>query len=189
MSKLAKFIVLAGGVLGLLGFFLPLFTVSHKGFKAQFTTFSLVQGIDRVEDHVEVVKGTEIDDQPEIKAALVEVNKKLAEVRPFFYALFMPAALLFLFAVMAIAKARMGRLLGFFSILVGAGGVTLWFLLQTAVTELSKDQADFAGGVGMHAILVSGGLGFFAGLVALFAPERGYQVSKRHAATLSTRAP
>lgn len=185
MSKLAKFIVLGGGVLGLLGFLLPLITVSYEDVNAQMTTFQLVKGIDKIEDIVEV-RAEEIP--PEAKAGLADFNAQLEKARVFFYGLFAPAALLTLFGLLAVAKARMGRLLGLFSFLVGAGGIGIWVVLQRIVAEAAESGGEAAGGIGMHLILVSGALGAIAGLTALISPERGY-VTPRYKATVSTRAP
>jgi hypothetical protein len=185
MSKLAKFIVLGGGVLGLLGFFLPLITASYGGVNAQMSTFQLVSGIDKLEEIVDV-KLDEVP--PEAKAGLAEFNENLKKARGIFYALFAPAALLLLMGLLAVAKARMGRGLGVFAFLVGGAGVGVWALLQTVIGEAAKSGGEAAGGIGMHLILVSGVLGIIAGLIALISPERGYD-APRHRATVSTRAP
>ena len=185
MSKLAKFIVLGGGVLGLLGFFLPLITATYQDVNAQISTFQLVRGIDDIQDIVEV----KVDDvPPEAKAGIADFNESLKEARVFFYALFAPAALLTLFGLLAVAKAHMGRVLGFLCFLAGGAGVGVWVLLQTVISEAAKSGTTATGGVGMHLILASGALGALAGLVALISPEQGY-VAPRYKATVSTRAP
>lgn len=185
MNKLAKFVVLAGGVLGILGFFLPLFQVTERGFRAQLTTFALVRGIDSIEKHVEALEGTDVDERPETRAALVELNAGLAKLRPLFIGLYVPAALLLLFGMLAIGKASMGRFLGFLSLLAGAGGIGIWILAQDAISQLAK-ESDFTAGIGMHLIMVSGVFGAIAGLVALISPDRDYE-NRRYAATVSTR--
>lgn len=184
MSKLAKFIVLGGGVLGVLGFFLPLVSATYQNVTAQMSTFQLVSGIDKIDEIVDV----KIDEVPaEAQAGLTDFNEALAKARAIFYALFAPSALLLLFGVLAIAKARMGRVLGAFSFLVGGLGIGIWAFLQAVISEAAKEGGTASGGIGMHLILVSGTLGIIAGLIALISPERGYQASHRHKATVSTR--
>lgn len=185
MSKLAKFIVLGGGVLGLLGFFLPLITATYQGVGAQMSTFQLVKGIDEIEDIVNVRAE---DIPPEAEAGLAEFNENLKEARAFFYGLFAPAALLTLMGLLAVAKARMGRVLGALCFLIGGAGIGVWVLLQSVVAEASKSSGTASAGIGMHLILASGALGALAGLIALISPERGY-VTPRYKATVSTRAP
>lgn len=183
MSKLAKFIVLGGGVLGILGFFLPLITASYQGVNAQMSTFQLVSGIDKIDEIVDV----KIDEVPaEAQAGLQEFNEGLKKARAVFYALFAPSALLLLMGLLAVAKARMGRVLGVFAFLVGGAGVGIWALLQSIISEAAKNGGEAGGGIGMHLILVSGALGIIAGLIALISPEKGYE-SRRHKATVSTR--
>jgi hypothetical protein len=184
MSKLAKFIVLGGGVLGVLGFFLPLITATYQGVNAQMTTLQLVSGIDEIEDIVDV-KLDEVP--PEAQAGITDFNESLKKARAVFYALFAPAALLLLMGLLAVAKARMGRVLGVFAFLVGGAGIGIWALLQSVISEAAKSGGDAGGGIGMHLILVSGVLGVIAGLIALISPEKGYVSTPRHKATVSTR--
>ena len=57
IMKASKFIVLVGGILGILAFFLPIVTVHRRGVTASVSAFQVVKGLDTasvaVDDHAD----------------------------------------------------------------------------------------------------------------------------------------
>jgi hypothetical protein len=163
MSKAAKFIVLGAGILGLIGFFLPLISVQKSGIEGKLSAFQIVKGLDSAQDVVgeaHAAAGTAED-----KAAVAEANEALGAVKGIVLALFVPAFLLALFGGIGAAKKRFGRGLGVTSLLIGLVGLGIWALLSSA--------AEGSAGVGLHMLLLTGLGGIGGGLIATVKPDRG----------------
>lgn len=104
--KASKFIVLAGGVLGIVSFFLPLVSVDHDGVRGTASAFDVVS-----------------------KAAQFE---ELANIKTFVYAIYVPAVVLALLGGLGVARQRFGRGAGVLSLLVGLAGLGIAALLKGA---------------------------------------------------------
>jgi hypothetical protein len=168
MVKANKFIVLAAGVLGLIGFFLPLVSVAQSGVKGTLSAFQIVKGIDSAQDVVST-EGAAIAETAEGKAAVGEANDALGAVKGIVLALFVPALFLTLFGGIGAAKKRFGRGLGIGSLLFGIVGLGIWALLNSA--------AEGSAGIGLHMLLLTGLGGAVGGLMATIKPERGQQLA------------
>lgn len=163
MSKAAKFIVLGAGILGLIGFFLPMISVQKSGIEGKLSAFQIVKGIDSAQDVVGeagAAAGT-----VEEKAAVSEANEALGAVKGIVLALFVPALLLALFGGIGTAKKKFGRGFGVTSLLLGLVGLAIWALLSSA--------AEGSAGIGLHMLLFTGLGGIIGGLVATVKPDRG----------------
>jgi len=88
--KASKLIVLVGGILGILAFFLPLVSVERQGAKASVSAYQIIKGLDQVE--VAVDQGTarrELD-----VATSASAKKDIGAMKGIVMAIFAPALLL-----------------------------------------------------------------------------------------------
>lgn len=173
----SKFLVLVGGVVGIVSFFLPLFEIKDQG---AISAFQVVKGIDTVKDITtgatkELADAVEAEGGAAAKAELAkgagELNKKLAEVKGIVLGLYAPALLLIIIGAVALARKQFGRLGGTFSFLLGLVALFVWFGFHTVASEAAKDGTGQAG-LGIHLYMASGALGAIGGLLALIKPER-----------------
>ena len=162
--KASKFIVLVGGILGILAFFLPLVSVERQGAKASVSAFDVIKGLDQVEVAV---------DQGASQAAYSidtanEAKEGIGAMKGIVMAVFAPALLLSLLGAAGIARKKFGRVAGTFSLLAGLIGLGIGTILKSA--------AEGDGGIALTLLVVTGVAGIVGGLVALVKPERGATV-------------
>lgn len=158
--KASKFIVLAGGILGILAFFLPLVSVERQGAKASVSAFQVIKGLDQVE--------VAVDEGAARGAYNVETSasakKDIGAMKGIVMAIFAPALLLSLLGAAGVARKRFGRVAGTFSLLAG--------LIGLGIAAILKSAAEGDGGIGLTLLLVTGVAGVVGGLIALVKPER-----------------
>lgn len=164
MVKASKFLVLLGGIVGLLGFFLPFVKADIEGKNLGISAFQVIGGIDIAEEALEDA------DAPtaEAEAMTADIENMLSDVKTFLYAVYAPALLFTLFGVLGVARRRFGRGLGSLSLLLGLLTLGVWALLFAAAGE-----TDASLGLGAQLLLVTGLGGTVGGLVALVKPDRG----------------
>ncbi|MBA3454506.1 MAG: hypothetical protein H0T42_15560 [Deltaproteobacteria bacterium] len=104
--KATKFIVLGGGILGILAFFLPMVSVQRADFSGTVSAFQIMKGLD--------------------EAAGVDGLKGIT------MAFFGPAILLALIGAMGVARKKFGRVAGAFSLIFGLIGLGIGSLLTSA---------------------------------------------------------
>jgi hypothetical protein len=172
----SKFIVLLGGVLGIVAFFLPLIAVKNSGVEGAISAFQIVKGIETAKD---VVKGAAAEvaaqdpDNAQIKEATTAANDGLKAVRNVTLAVFAPAVLLTLIGVAGVVRKQFGRLAGTGSFLFGVIGLGIWAILNTAANEAAAEMTgESVKGMGMHLLMVTGACGILGGLMGLIKPER-----------------
>ncbi len=170
MVKTMKFLVLISGLIGLIAFFLPILAVENSGVEGKLSAFQIVKGIETAKD---VVKQAPTTGTAEEKQAVDDANAELDKYRGFVYAIFGPAALLFLFGLIGVLRGRFGRGLGITSLLIGLIGLGIWALLNAAANEVSAEHGESVKGVAMHLLMVTGLGGTLAGLITTVAPDRG----------------
>jgi hypothetical protein len=100
--KASKLIVLVGGVLGIIAFFLPLVSINRPDFHGTASAFQVVKGIDA------------------------------GAVRTFVYVVFAPALLLALVGGLATRRGSFGRGAGALSLVFGLLGLAIAALLKSA---------------------------------------------------------
>ncbi len=158
--KASKFIVLVGGILGILSFFLPLVSVERHGAKASVSAYQVIKGLDQVE--------VAVDEGAARAAYSVETTasakQDIGAMKGIVMAIFAPALLLSLIGAAGVARKRFGRVAGTFSFLLGLAGLGIAALLRSA--------ADGDSGIGLTLLLVTGVAGLVGGLAALVKPER-----------------
>jgi hypothetical protein len=158
--KASKFIVLVGGILGLLAFFLPLVTVDRGSAKASVSAFQIIKGLDQVE-----VAVTDAGARREIDVATsASAKQDLGALKGIVMAIFAPALLLTLLGGIGAARKRFGRVAGASSLLLGLAGLGIGAVLKSA--------AGGDGGIGLTLLLLTGVAGVLGGLIALVKPQR-----------------
>lgn len=170
-----KFMVLAGGVLGLVSFFMPYFVMPIEGSDSTVNLSPYVGfvGISAVE---EVAEGAEVeaasalgaDKAPAAAAAMKEANDMLDSIKMFLLIPVAPAIFLLLFGLLGL-KGAFGRGLGAGSLLFGLVALAIWGLLSAALGEV---DGEVSGGLGLTLLMACGALGAVGGLLALIKPER-----------------
>lgn len=158
--KASKFIVLVGGILGILAFFLPLVSVERQGKQASVSAYQIIKGLDQVE--------VAVDDGVRHAAVDVEMGteakKDLGAIKGIVMAVFAPALLLALIGAAGVARKRFGRVAGTFSLLLGLIGLGIGAMLKSA--------AEGDGGIGLTLLIVTGVAGVVGGIATLAKPER-----------------
>jgi len=160
--KASKFIVLAGGILGILAFFLPMVSVDRGDYSGTVSAFQIFKGL----DSLSVQAGTE-----EVNVAMASAGASAAEAKQaldgmkgIVMAIFAPALLLVLIGGLGVARKKFGRVAGAFSLIFGLVGLGIGALLKSA--------AEGDSGIGLTLLLVTGVAGVVGGLMALVKPER-----------------
>ena len=158
--KASKFIVLVGGILGILAFFLPLVSVERQGAKASVSAYQVIKGLDQVEVAV---------DQGAARGAYgvetsASAKKDIGAMKGIVMAVFAPALLLSLIGAAGVARKRFGRVAGTFSLLLGLVGLGIGAILKSA--------AEGDGGVGLTLLILTGVAGVVGGIATLIKPER-----------------
>ena len=158
--KASKFIVLVGGILGILAFFLPLVSVERQGHQASVSAYQIIKGLDQVE--------VAVDEGARQAAYSVETSasakKDIGAMKGIVMAIFAPALLLALMGAAGVARKRFGRVAGTFSLLAGLVGLGIGALLKSA--------AEGDGGIGLTLLIVTGVAGVVGGIATLIKPER-----------------
>ena len=175
-----KFIVLAGGIIGIIAFFLPLIAVKQPGITGAISAFQVVKGIDTAKDIVKGAGDAATDaaveagaETAEAKKAVTEVNDGLSTVKNIFLAAFAPALFLALIGGFAVMRKQFGRLAGTGALIFGLLEFGVWALLNAAANEVAaKGATGDVKGIGMHLLLVTGLAGVIGGILGLAKPER-----------------
>jgi hypothetical protein len=158
--KASKFIVLVGGILGILAFFLPLVSVERDSTKASVSAFQIIKGLDQVEVAVaDAGARRKID-----VATSASAKQDIGALKGIVMAIFAPALLLTFLGGLGAARRRFGRVAGTFSLLLGIAGLGIGAVLKSA--------AGGDGGIGLTLLLLTGVAGVVGGLLALVKPER-----------------
>jgi hypothetical protein len=160
VMKASKLIVLVGGILGILAFFLPLVSVHRGGTTAKVSAMQVIKGLDAVDsqvDRADARTGEEV-------AMRGEAKQDIGAMKGIVLAIFAPAALLALLGGLGVARKRFGRGAGALSLLLGLVGLGIGAVLKSA--------AEGDAGIGMSFLLLTGVAGIVGGLAALIKPER-----------------
>lgn len=171
VAKASKLVVLAGGLAGLIGFFLPFIAANGDGDAIRASAFELVRGIDRTQESLEEVARLETlthDGAPQLDPSHESFEDMLEGVRAFLLLMFAPALLLLAAGGIGVLQGSFGRGLGAFAFLLGAVTLGLWALLRAAAAEADVDATL---GAGAQLLVVTGLGGVVGGITALFCPD------------------
>jgi hypothetical protein len=172
--KASKLIVLAGGILGILAFFLPLVSVQRDNFHGTVSAFQLIKGLDTASDAVDKADA-QVDTQVNVAsfggedaaashAAAGEAKKDLGALKAIVLAIFAPALLLALIGGLGVKRKRFGRGAGALSLVLGLVGLGIAMILKSA--------AEGDAGIGLTLLLLTGMSGVVGGMIALIKPQR-----------------
>jgi hypothetical protein len=161
--KAAKWIVLAGGVLAVIGFFLPFITVRDATGHESISAYQMVFAGQDTQAQL-TAGGTTPD----------EITGELREVAPIMVGFWVPAILLAAAATVAIIRGRMTNGNAVIVIFIAVANVLAWYMLHEGMREAAKQQPTMAIalGIGTHALLAGGLLGFVGACGVIFRPER-----------------
>ncbi|MDX2093257.1 MAG: hypothetical protein SFX73_35770 [Kofleriaceae bacterium] len=160
--KATKFIVLVGGILGILAFFLPMVTLHRADFTGSASAFQLLKGINAASD---VVNSDEVRAAAIRSADVAQAKEGLDTMKGIVAAIFVPAILLAIMGALGVKRKQFGRVAGGFSLLFGLVGL--------GIAALLKSAAGADAGIGITLLLVTGVAGVVGGLLALVKPDRG----------------
>jgi hypothetical protein len=171
--KASKFIVLVGGLLGIISFFLPMVAVSQRdasGTKASVTVsaFQIIKGLEVAKVAVDEADGSHSDVM--VHADAQEAKKGLDSIKGIVMAIFAPALLLVLIGGLGVMRKKFGRVAGTFSLLFGLVGLGIAMLLRSAAAETATEGGS--GGIALTILLLTGVAGIAGGILALAKPER-----------------
>lgn len=158
--KATKFIVLVGGILGILSFFLPLVSVHRSDYTGKVSAFQIMKGLDSVSVAVDSAEVHTVQDV-QVRA---DAKKDVGAMKGIVMAIFAPALLLTLIGGLGVARKRFGRGAAAFSLIFGLIGLGIGAILKSA--------AEGDAGVGMTLLLLTGIAGVVGGLIGLVKPER-----------------
>ncbi len=158
--KASKFIVLLGGILGILAFFLPMVAVDRPDAKGTVSAFELIKGVDQAQAAV---------DREPAYASMRESSSgpNMGALKGIVVAIFVPALFLFALGGLGVARKKFGRAAGIVSLIFGVIGLAIAGLLSAAASGDS--------GIGLTLLIVTGLLGLVGGILATAKPERGLQ--------------
>jgi hypothetical protein len=160
IMKASKFIVLVGGILGILAFFLPLVSVQRANASSKVSAFQVIKGLDAIETAVDGSTPRTSED------ALMRQESKqdVGAMKGIVIAVFVPAALLALIGALGVKRKKFGRAAATFALLLGLVGLGIGASLKSA--------AEGDAGIGISILLVTGLAGVIGGLAGLVKPER-----------------
>jgi len=173
--KLTKFIVLVGGILGIIAFFLPLIAVKDSGVEGALSAFTIVKGIDQASDVInDKAVAAAADSAEEFASQKKDANDALGAVKGVVLAIFAPALLLVVIGGVGVMRKKFGRLGGTGALLFGLIGLGIWAVLNSAANDVASDaHAGSVKGIGMYLLAVTGACGILGGLMTLVKPDRG----------------
>ena len=168
--KASAVLVLIGGLLGLVGFFLPFVELKQDGIAVTMSASQFVRGQiphvtadDRLQQNVlESAEG-----RAALKASVDESSKAIEnfeEIKTFIIVVYAVPAVLLLLGAIGLLRQRFGRAIGAFCLMLGLGVLGVGALLQSA----SEGQA----GLGVTLLLPAGAAVVLGGLIALIKPLR-----------------
>ncbi len=163
--KATKFIILVGGILGLLSFFLPLVSVHRAEGKATVSALQIIKGLETVSVAVDTAEVHSVRDV-EVRGA---AKQDLGAMKGIVMAVFAPALLLALIGGIAVSRKRFGR---------GSAALALVFgLIGLGIGAVLNGAAEGDGGIAITLLLVTGVCGTVGGLIGLVKPERFVEAS------------
>jgi hypothetical protein len=169
--KASKFIVLVGGILGLIAFFLPAVNVTTERGKVGVSAMQLVAGLDLAKSAVDEAAVTpDTADAAAFSKARGDTSAEISKIKGFVLALFAPALLLVLLGGVGAMRRKFGRGFGAMSLLLGLISLALGALIMSVASE---GGSETGAGIAITLLVVTGIAGAIGGLLALVKPDRG----------------
>jgi hypothetical protein len=159
-----KHMVLLGGVLALVAFFLPYGTIRSGSNWIKVSAFDVMKRIDSL-DQISNVHGND------------EIDRELAQsvdnsaTKGYTLLVFGPPLLLLALGGLGLARNKFGRLAGLGALILGAWACVFAAALMAVIDKDGSEGAAVGGGT--YVFLAAGALGALGGLLALIKPDRG----------------
>src|SRR5512134_1336374 len=134
----ARWIVLVGGVLGTIAFFVPLASFVHRGEARAITAHELFTGVTELEQ-----------------------AQTIAEIRGVIALCFLPGAVLLVLGFVAAIRGRFGRVGGTTAVVLGVIGLLVFYALNAGVDS----DPTASRGPAMYLLLAAGALGLAGGVM------------------------
>jgi 4-amino-4-deoxy-L-arabinose transferase-like glycosyltransferase len=165
-----RYLVLAGGLLAVAGFFAPLLEyVAPDGTLTGASAYEIATGTIDVSGLLSQAERLGLVTQAEAERATRILKQGIYAYRGAIVACFVPGALLGLVGLGAFARRRLGRLSGLLSIVLGLAAVGVWIFFYRAPDP--SDQTAARLGLGLYCLAVGGLFGALGGLGALLGLE------------------
>jgi hypothetical protein len=178
-----RYLLAVAFVATIIGAFVPMVAIKYGRVTLGLTAMDLSFGMDKTR----AVAEKELPKLPKVIGKRLESRldslrsdqtdlQLVLEASKWAMAAFIPGLLLGLLGGIAIARRKLGRVIGVLSIPLGLASIGAWFglrfAMQYAAAEADLGKVEVALQLGAHALLVIGGLGLLAGLGALIKPDR-----------------
>lgn len=153
--KVAKLIVLLGGLLGVLGFFVPLATVRDQSTELSLSGYQLFSGMTELEDVAN-------------RANASKDLETLGEIKGIILVCFLPGALLAVVGLVGVARRQFGRPSALVAIALGVLSFLVFMAMQRGAAEAQHGTA----GPAVYLLAACGLLGIAGGSLAVVNPDR-----------------
>lgn len=175
--RATKHILFAIAIIGIVGAFMPLIQIRSHGIPFDLTPRELSFGFERTHKVLDYKLPAFAEKRlPQDIRDTRDDIKLVATAMKFAMALFVPIALMMLFAVLAQWKGRLTRGMSAMVVLLGLVSAASWFVLRYALDygleEIALKRTTVVLAPGAHFLLVAGIGGFVAGMLGLVRPER-----------------
>jgi hypothetical protein len=171
--KATKFVVLVAGLLGIIGFFLPIVKADTAEWSGSYTGFQAMKGIDEASDII-TLKDKALDDQVREmedsafgKAQLESFAKKADDLRIVITLIFGPAFVIAIIAGIAIGMKKFGRLPAVGTLVMALMMTLLGLALLGAGDETTKV------GPAVYLVFAGGVVGVVGSVMTLVKPDEG----------------
>lgn len=174
--RATKHILFAIAIIGIVGAFMPLIQIRSHGIPMDVTPRELSFGFEKAHKVIDYkLPGFAEKRLPaDIKSTRDDI-RLVAGAMKWAMALFIPIALMMLFAVLAQWKGRLTRIAAIVVVLLGAISAASWFVLRYALDygleEIALKRTTVVLAPGAHFLLVAGIGAFVVGLIGTIRPE------------------
>jgi len=171
-----KHLLLAAGLAGVIGMFLPLIEIKHGPIVMGLTAGQLSFGMDKTHSLLERQLPSFAEKRlPGGVRSARDDARLVAEASRGAALAFVPAAVMAVLGMIGLLRQRFGRVLGGAALLLGisslAGWLGLRYVIGYALEEVALKRTTVALQLGAHMLLVIAALGVLGGIGALFRPE------------------
>lgn len=174
--RATKHILFAIALIGIVGAFLPLVQIRSHGIPMDVTPRELSFGFEKAHKLIDYKLPSFAQKRlpPDIVATRDDI-RLVASAMKWAMALFIPVALMMLFAVLAQFRGRLTRTTAVLVVLLGAISATSWFVLRFALdyglAEVALKRTTVVLAPGAHFLLVIGLAAIVVGLLGAIRPE------------------
>jgi hypothetical protein len=176
--------LVAAGIAGVFGLFLPLVEVKHRAIVVSYSAKQLSFGMDNAHkllDSYEAAQGVLDKRAPRLGKKIPgdlrygeQDARMVADASRGAALAFAPAAILLVLGAIGLVRKQLGRISGGLALLLGLSSIGAWIglkmVLDYALEEVALKRTTVAMQIGAHMLLVIGALGAIAGIGALVKP-------------------